>query len=162
MLANDPELEGVPFLFMSDHDPHAMEIYSTLKHGSRATAFTTKITNCWRLDWAGATIEFFERMARSYPVNEVERRIQAKVIQEADRARVLQELEIEVTSKMMSRLTSGRGRLTKPDKRRMKHFFRYEIFSDKYDQKLYKDLQEMGMNAFGSVKKVRKDAPGKV
>jgi DNA topoisomerase VI subunit A len=59
MLGNDCELEGVPFLFMSDHGPHAMEIYSTLEYGSLKSAFVTMITTCLRLKWVEANIEFY-------------------------------------------------------------------------------------------------------
>ena len=162
MLAKDPELDGVPFLFMSDHDPHAFEIFSTCKYGSRKNAFVTKSTICPKLQWAGATIEFYERMAKSWPAIETERRIRENVIPESDRERVQNELAIEVTSKMLSRLERGRGVLNKADTMRIKHFFNYEVFSDQHDPLLYADLQAMGMNPLGSQEPISSTAAGKV
>ena len=61
MLGNDPELKGIPFLLMSDPDPHAMEIYSMLMYGSSQIPFAIMITICLRLEWGEATIEFYKK-----------------------------------------------------------------------------------------------------
>ena len=61
MFGNDSELKGIPFLFMSDPDPHAVEIYSMLMYASSQIPFTIMISICLRLEWAGATIKFYKK-----------------------------------------------------------------------------------------------------
>lgn len=50
-------MEKVPFLFVSDNDPAALTIFTTLKYGSLANAFASPIMVCPRLRWVGVKSE---------------------------------------------------------------------------------------------------------
>jgi DNA topoisomerase VI subunit A len=56
-------LVGVPFFFLSDHDPDAFELFSNCKYGSRRGAFASKSMTCPRLEWKGPTRAQYEEIS---------------------------------------------------------------------------------------------------
>jgi hypothetical protein len=162
MLGNDEALADVPFLFISDHDPHAMTIYFTLKMGARGTAWATLNTICPRLQWTGVTIDRFENMAHDWADQEVERRLREYVILSGPADTLRATLKADEEAKMLAPLLRGRARLNKADKFCIEHIFRYEICSKENDALLYQDLLQMGMNEYGAAVALRSHAPGKV
>ena len=57
MLAQDPALSDVPFLYLSDHDFQGVQIFQVLKYGAVASAYASDILVCSRLIWAGPSKE---------------------------------------------------------------------------------------------------------
>ena len=53
MLAQDPALSDVPFLYLSDHDFQGVQIFQVLKYGAVASAYASDILVCSRLIWTG-------------------------------------------------------------------------------------------------------------
>lgn len=49
MLAKDPVLSDVPFLYLSDHDFQGVQIFQVLKYGAVASAYASDILVCSRL-----------------------------------------------------------------------------------------------------------------
>ena len=48
-LSTSPRLKSVPFLYFSDHDTHKMNIFKTLKYGSKKSSWVTDISICPQL-----------------------------------------------------------------------------------------------------------------
>ena len=48
-------LKDVPFLYYSDHDAHGIDIFKTLKYGSKKSAWVSDISVCSQLEWVGPT-----------------------------------------------------------------------------------------------------------
>ena len=57
MLAKDPVLSDVPFLYVSDHDFQGVQIFQVFKYGAVASAYASDILVCSRLIWAGPSKE---------------------------------------------------------------------------------------------------------
>ena len=57
MLAKDPVLSDVPFLYISDHDFQGVQIFQVFKYGAVASAYASDILVCSRLIWAGPSKE---------------------------------------------------------------------------------------------------------
>lgn len=57
MLAKDPALSDVPFLYISDHDFQGVQIFQVLKYGAITSAYASDILVCSRLIWAGPSKE---------------------------------------------------------------------------------------------------------
>ena len=57
MLAQDPALSDVPFLYLSDHDFQGVQIFQVLKYGAVASAYASDILVCSRLMWLGPSKE---------------------------------------------------------------------------------------------------------
>ena len=53
MLAQDPVLSDVPFLYLSDHDFQGVQMFQVLKYGAVASAYASDILVCSRLIWTG-------------------------------------------------------------------------------------------------------------
>jgi DNA topoisomerase VI subunit A len=53
MLSKDKQLQDAEFLFISDRDAHAMEIFADIKYGSRNSSYCSLIATCPQLQWAG-------------------------------------------------------------------------------------------------------------
>ena len=53
MLAKDPVMSNVPFLYVSDHDFQGVQIFQVFKYGAVASAYASDILVCSRLIWAG-------------------------------------------------------------------------------------------------------------
>ena len=67
LLCHNPATANIPFLFMSDCDPHAISIYATLKFGSRNLAFASPSITCPQLQWIGLGFKQWEDYVSKYP-----------------------------------------------------------------------------------------------
>ncbi|KAI9835116.1 MAG: hypothetical protein M1819_002484 [Sarea resinae] len=77
LLEVDPLLKDLPFLFFSDHDFSAFQMFIALKYGSAHAAWASPSQVCKRLTWAGPTIDELYAAVHSYasgPRIEVQRR----------------------------------------------------------------------------------------
>ena len=57
MLSLDQNLRKTPFLYLSDHDIHGLQIFQVLKYGSKQNAESNRIMICPRLQGAGPSKE---------------------------------------------------------------------------------------------------------
>ncbi|KAL8792378.1 MAG: hypothetical protein Q9195_004991 [Heterodermia aff. obscurata] len=56
-LSDSPRLKRTPFLYYSDHDTHGIDVFKTLKYGSKQSAWVTDISICPQLTWVGPTYQ---------------------------------------------------------------------------------------------------------
>ncbi|KAL9020057.1 MAG: hypothetical protein Q9185_002671 [Variospora sp. 1 TL-2023] len=62
LLIDSRALKNTLFLWISDHDPHAFQVYSSLKYGSAAMAWVAPSTRAKRLEFFGPTESHVEQL----------------------------------------------------------------------------------------------------
>ena len=163
MLSKDSLLVDVPFLWISDHDLHGMEIFSVCKQGSRSTAFAFGTTICQQLQWAGISFKRYKALALAWPEWELKRRTRGRnSISTKEKEALLKNLKEERDRKLFKPLDTPTAYLNAADRQLMKHFHSYRVFCPKRDAELYSDLLTMGMNEYDTEPAVRSDARGYV
>lgn len=65
-LSASPRLKNIPFLYFSDHDTHGIDIFKTLKYGSKKSAWVTDISICPQLTWVGPTYQQYLDVPQSF------------------------------------------------------------------------------------------------
>ena len=65
-LSTSSRLKSIPFLYFSDHDTHGIDIFKTLKYGSKKSAWVTDISICPQLTWVGPTYQQYLGMPHSF------------------------------------------------------------------------------------------------
>lgn len=146
LLSKDKLASNVPFIYISDHDSHAMEIVNVLKVDTRATSFAYSSTVYPRLKWAGVSIRCYTKLAVAWPEWELARRLRLGECTEEGKEEELKRIIMQRDRRLFQPLQSDNAKLNKTDRALITHMYNYGVVSRVHDPLLYEDLVSMGMN----------------
>ncbi|KKY19357.1 putative meiosis-specific topoisomerase spo11 [Phaeomoniella chlamydospora] len=145
LLSKDPTLQETPFVFLSDHDPSAFEIYSNMKYGSKSYAWASHICSCPQLQWIGPSFQNLEDSYHMIPGERLQHlltRRQHNNSTEAERQAAFTGIERDALIRIQQVKNSSMSRFTKSDLMRVRHL-KGGILAREKEPKLANELDLM-------------------
>ncbi|KAL9618823.1 MAG: hypothetical protein Q9160_006482 [Pyrenula sp. 1 TL-2023] len=122
LLSRSPAVDDSTVFFLSNRDPYAMQIYATLKFGSRRVAWASKSMACPTLQWKVPTIEEVQTYLDSWPDEEIKRTKEVRKMTTDEENRKLEALREKKQNWVQGFLDSPVSQLEEADSAQFQFF----------------------------------------